>query len=130
MNNIIIYRQKVFVSKMYLMTYGTVISRFLPTVWFERCVSTSSAHAFSNSPAVSGQPRAMSLDLEKQSGNMASPPVGAPQTEPVKPRRTTKHMLPAQTDTKIMVVWLESLEDCTQFPIGDYCIPTLGQFTG
>ncbi|XP_058804059.1 ral GTPase-activating protein subunit beta isoform X2 [Phymastichus coffea] len=79
-------------------------------VWFDRC-STSSAHAFSNSP--SGQTRAMSLDLEKQSANLAS----SSQSEPIRPRRTTKHSLPAQTDTKIMVVWLESLEDCAQFPI-------------
>ncbi|XP_032454301.1 ral GTPase-activating protein subunit beta isoform X2 [Nasonia vitripennis] len=86
-------------------------------VWFERCVSTSAAQAFSNSHAVTGQTRAMSLDLEKQSANMASSAAAAP-IEPIKPsRRATKHSFPAQTDTKIMVVWLESLEDYAQFPI-------------
>lgn len=29
-----------------------------------------------------------------------------------------KGTLPSQTNTKIMVVWLESLEDHIQFPIG------------
>lgn len=61
----------------------------------------------------------MSLDLEKQSANMALSPA---QIEPIKPRRATKHSLPAQTDTKIMVVWLESLEDYAQFPIGNFSI--------
>lgn len=86
---------------------------FFETVWFERC-SASSVHAFANSPA--GQTRAMSLDLEKQSANLG----GSSQSEPMRPRRITKHSFPAQTDTKIMVVWLESLEDSAQFPIGNY----------
>ena len=86
------------------------------TVWFERCVSTSSANSYTSSNSLSGQPRAMSLDLEKQSANLTS----NSQSEPVKPRRVTKHSCPAQTDTKIMVVWLESLEDHAQFPICNY----------
>lgn len=91
-------------------------------VWFERCVGASGAQTFSNSHSVTaGQTRAMSLDLEKQSANMASSSAGA-QTEPIKPIRKAyvKHSFPAQTDTKIMVVWLESLEDYAQFPIGNY----------
>ncbi|XP_014219177.1 ral GTPase-activating protein subunit beta isoform X2 [Copidosoma floridanum] len=87
-------------------------------VWFERCVNNSNAsHIFANSSPISGQTRAMSLDLEKQSANMSSASAGSAQSEPIRPRRTTKHSLPPQTDTKIMVVWLESLEDHVQFPI-------------
>lgn len=60
--------------------------------------------------------RTMSLDLEKQPSSLTgSTPSSA---DLVKPRRTTKQVLPVQTDIKIMVVWLESLEDCAQFPIG------------
>ena len=60
----------------------------------------------------------MSLDLGKQPSSLGSNSSNAPNSDPVKPRRSTKHVLPVQTDTKIMVVWLESLEDYTQFPIG------------
>ncbi|XP_014232121.1 ral GTPase-activating protein subunit beta isoform X1 [Trichogramma pretiosum] len=89
-------------------------------VWFERCVSVGGgAHAFSNTSA--SQPRAMSLDLDKQSSSLASAGSTAAATqqtnEPTRPRRTTKPPFPAQTDTRIMVVWLESYEDFSQFPI-------------
>ena len=61
----------------------------------------------------------MSLDLEKQPPSLTgSSPSSSSSADPVKPRRTTKQALPVQTDIKIMVVWLESLEDYTQFPIG------------
>lgn len=63
----------------------------------------------------------MSLDLGKQPPSLGSNSsnLNAPNSDPVKPKRATKHVLPAQTDTKILVVWLESLEDCSQFPIGN-----------
>ncbi|KAJ8675024.1 hypothetical protein QAD02_010810 [Eretmocerus hayati] len=105
-------------------------------VWFERCTSSSSTGSNSSSvtaevgsginpptsPATANtlnqqqqqnkqqphQNRAMSLDLDKQS---------ALSSEPIRPRRLAKHSLPGQTDTKIMVVWLESLEDHSHFPI-------------
>ena len=87
-------------------------------VWFERCVTSSNASAFSGS-GLTGQQRAMSLDLEKQSINISSPSPSV-QNEPVRPRRTIKNSLPPQTDTKIMIVWLESFEDFAQFPISKY----------
>lgn len=62
----------------------------------------------------------MSLDLEKQPPSLTgSSPSSSSSADPVKPRRTIKQALPVQTDIKIMVVWLESLEDYTQFPIGN-----------
>lgn len=61
----------------------------------------------------------MSLDLEKQPPSLTgSNPSNSSNTDPVKPRRATKQVLPVQTDIKIMVVWLESFEDYAQFPIG------------
>lgn len=65
----------------------------------------------------------MSLDLEKQPPSLTgSSPSSSSSTDPVKPRRTTKQVLPVQTDIKIMVVWLESLEDYIQFPIGTFAL--------
>lgn len=61
----------------------------------------------------------MSLDLEKQPTSLSGiGPTNSSSADPIKLRRTTKQVLPSQTNTKIMVVWLESLEDHTQFPIG------------
>lgn len=63
--------------------------------------------------------RAMSLDLEKQPSSLSGiGPTNSSSADPIKPRRSTKQALPLQTNTKIMVVWLESLEDHIQFPIG------------
>lgn len=91
--------------------------------WFERSASESAgSKTFSMSPNTSiNSPRTMSLDLGKQPSSIGSNSSNSnpPNSDPVKPRRTTKHSLPAQTDTKIMVVWLESLEDYPQFPIGE-----------
>lgn len=53
-------------------------------------------------------------DSKRQTPNSVSSPS---QTEPTKPQKPTKNFLPPQTDTKIMVVWLESLEDSANFPI-------------
>lgn len=92
------------------------------SAWFERSASESAgSKTFSMSPNTSiNSPRTMSLDLGKQPSSIGSNSSNSnpPNSDPVKPRRTTKHSLPAQTDTKIMVVWLESLEDYPQFPIG------------
>lgn len=63
--------------------------------------------------------RAMSLDLEKQPSSLSGTgPTNSSSADPIRPRRTTKQALPLQTNTKIMIVWLESLEDHIQFPIG------------
>ena len=60
----------------------------------------------------------MSLDLEKQPSSLTgSNSCTSSSGDFVKPRKTTKQVLPVQTDIKIMVVWLESLEDFAQFPI-------------
>ena len=97
----------------------TICSR---TDWFERSISESGARASytSFSQASTHGPRAMSLDLEKQQlpSMPGSGPPSISSTEPVRPKRTTRHAFPCQTDTRIMVVWLESFEDCTHFPIG------------
>lgn len=88
--------------------------------WFERSISESAGSRVSTnlSQGNSQGPRTMSLDLEKQPSSIpGSGPPSVSSTEPVRPRRTTRHHLPGQTDTRIMVVWLESLEDYAQFPI-------------
>ncbi|XP_043270594.1 ral GTPase-activating protein subunit beta isoform X3 [Venturia canescens] len=90
--------------------------------WFERSISESagSRTSITLSQGNSQGPRTMSLDLEKQPSSIpGSGPPSVSSTEPVRPRRTTRHHLPGQTDTRIMVVWLESLEDYAQFPIAD-----------
>ncbi|XP_033225547.1 ral GTPase-activating protein subunit beta isoform X3 [Belonocnema kinseyi] len=89
--------------------------------WFERSASESTGSRTFSTPSntSANAPRTMSLDLGKQPSSLGSNSSNAPNSDPVKPRRTTKHVLPAQTDTKIMVVWLESLEDWAQFPIAE-----------
>ncbi|XP_070158722.1 ral GTPase-activating protein subunit beta isoform X2 [Polyergus mexicanus] len=89
--------------------------------WFERSISestdTRSCGTLQNTTSTS---RAMSLDLEKQPSSLSGiGPTNSSSADPIKPRRTIKQALPLQTNTKIMVVWLESLEDHTQFPIDD-----------
>ncbi|XP_015175300.1 PREDICTED: ral GTPase-activating protein subunit beta isoform X2 [Polistes dominula] len=85
--------------------------------WFERSISESGG---SRSCSIPQNARTMSLDFEKQPSSFSgSGPPSSSSADPVRPRRTTKHALPIQTDTRIMVVWLESLEDYTHFPIGD-----------
>ncbi|XP_015122062.1 ral GTPase-activating protein subunit beta isoform X3 [Diachasma alloeum] len=69
--------------------------------------------------------RTMSLDLEKQPSSLTSsgpPSVSSNSEFPVRSRRTTKHSFPGQMETKIMVVWLESLEDYAHFPV-DQLLP-------
>lgn len=90
--------------------------------WFERSISestdTRSCGASQNTTSTS---RAMSLDLEKQPSSLSGiGPTNSSSADPIRPRRTIKQALPLQTNTKIMVVWLESLEDHTQFPIGSF----------
>lgn len=60
--------------------------------------------------------RTMSLDLEKQPSSLTGS--NSSNADLNKPRKTTKQVLPVQIDIKIIVVWLESLEDFTHFPIG------------
>ncbi|KAK9303956.1 hypothetical protein QLX08_004534 [Tetragonisca angustula] len=97
-------------------SYGSDISS--NQVWFERSISESTSprtgqNAMQNS-------RTMSLDLEKQPPSLTgSNSCTSSSGDFVKPRKTTKQVLPVQTDIKIMVVWLESLEDFAQFPISD-----------
>ncbi|XP_066599368.1 ral GTPase-activating protein subunit beta isoform X2 [Prorops nasuta] len=87
--------------------------------WFERSISETN-RTF-NSQQSGQSMRAMSLDLDSKQASsvIGSGPSSSSSTDPIKPRRTTKHTLPIQTDSKIMIVWLESLEDHIQFPIGD-----------
>ncbi|XP_024939049.1 ral GTPase-activating protein subunit beta isoform X11 [Cephus cinctus] len=89
--------------------------------WFERSISESAGNrAYSISQNTSQSSRTMSLDLEKQPSSLTgSGPPSASSTDPIRPRRSAKHSLPTQTDTRILVVWLESLEDHLQFPIAD-----------
>ncbi|KAF7994357.1 hypothetical protein HCN44_003829 [Aphidius gifuensis] len=78
----------------------------------------------------SHNPRTMSLDLDKQPlslNDKSSTTTTTTTTSTVtdtttttnttRPRRITKHSLPGQTDTRIMIVWLESHEDYLNFPI-------------
>jgi len=84
--------------------------------WFERSISESTDN---RSCASQNTSRTMSLDLEKQPSSLSGTgPTNSSSADPIRPRRTTKQTLPSQTNTKIMVVWLESLEDHIQFPIG------------
>ncbi|XP_032672047.1 ral GTPase-activating protein subunit beta isoform X4 [Odontomachus brunneus] len=89
--------------------------------WFERSISESTDTRISGvSQNTTQTSRAMSLDLEKQPSSLSGiGPTNSSSADPIKPRRSTKQALPLQTNTKIMVVWLESLEDHIQFPIGD-----------
>ncbi|XP_012286236.1 ral GTPase-activating protein subunit beta isoform X2 [Orussus abietinus] len=89
-------------------------------VWFERSISEcTSSRSCSVSQSVIQSSRTMSLDLDKQPSSLAGsgPPSTQSNSDPVRPRRSTKHSVPLQVDTRIMVVWLESLEDHLQFPI-------------
>ncbi|XP_046418146.1 ral GTPase-activating protein subunit beta isoform X4 [Neodiprion fabricii] len=89
--------------------------------WFERSVSESAGtRSYSVNQSGSQNSRTMSLDLDKQPPSLpGSGPSSTSSGDPIKPRRSTKHSLPMQTDTRILVVWLESLEDHLQFPIAD-----------
>ncbi|XP_025157672.1 ral GTPase-activating protein subunit beta [Harpegnathos saltator] len=89
--------------------------------WFERSISESTDTRISSISQNTAQTsRAMSLDLEKQPSSLSGiGPINSSSADPIKPRRSLKQSLPLQTNTKIMVVWLESLEDHIQFPIGD-----------
>ncbi|XP_048505289.1 ral GTPase-activating protein subunit beta isoform X3 [Athalia rosae] len=89
--------------------------------WFERSISEStSSRPYSVNQSGTPNSRAMSLDLDKQPPSIpGSGPSSTSSADPIKPRRITKHSLPMQTDTRILVVWLESLEDHLQFPIAD-----------
>lgn len=60
--------------------------------------------------------RTMSLDLEKQPSSLTGS--NSSNADLNKSRKTTKQVLPVQIDIKIIVVWLESLEDFAHFPIG------------
>lgn len=89
--------------------------------WYERSVSEISTRVGPSQPS---GPRTMSLDLEKQPSSLtgSGPSSVSSNQEPTRTRRTAKHSLPRQTDTRIMIVWLESLEDYVNFPIGMYLI--------
>lgn len=92
--------------------------------WFERSISESTDTRISGVSQNTAQAsRAMSLDLEKQPSSLSGiGPSNSSSADPIKPRRSTKQALPSQTNTKIMVVWLESLEDHIQFPIGSFIV--------
>ncbi|XP_017765932.1 PREDICTED: ral GTPase-activating protein subunit beta isoform X1 [Eufriesea mexicana] len=97
-------------------SYGNDISA--NQVWFERSISESTSSRNNNTGQNTMQnSRTLSLDLEKQPSSLTGS--NSCTVDLVKPRKTTKQVLPVQTDIKIMVVWLESLEDFAQFPIGD-----------
>ncbi|XP_071636603.1 ral GTPase-activating protein subunit beta isoform X2 [Temnothorax longispinosus] len=89
--------------------------------WFERSISESTDTRSSGmSQNTTQTSRAMSLDLEKQPSSLpGAGPTNSSSADPIRPRRSAKQALPSQTNTKIMIVWLESLEDHIQFPIGD-----------
>ncbi|KYQ59900.1 Ral GTPase-activating protein subunit beta [Trachymyrmex zeteki] len=90
-------------------------------VWFERSISESTdTRSSGTSQNATQNSRTMSLDLEKQPSSLpGAGPTNSSSADPIRPRRTMKQAVPSQTNTKIMVVWLESLEDHIQFPIGD-----------
>lgn len=88
----------------------------LCSAWYERSISESGVSRTQTIQSSSQSSRTASLDLEKQPSSLPS------STENVRPRRTTKYNPPIQTDTRIMVVWLECLEDHSQFPIGNLFI--------
>ncbi|XP_012060103.1 PREDICTED: LOW QUALITY PROTEIN: ral GTPase-activating protein subunit beta [Atta cephalotes] len=90
-------------------------------VWFERSISESTdTRSSGTSQNTTQNSRTMSLDLEKQPSSLpGAGPTNSSSADPIRPRRTMKQAVPSQTNTKIMVVWLESLEDHIQFPIGD-----------
>ncbi|XP_053593188.1 ral GTPase-activating protein subunit beta isoform X4 [Microplitis demolitor] len=86
--------------------------------WYERSISEVTARVGSSQ---SYGTRTMSLDLEKQPPSLSGsgPSSVSSNQEPTRTRRTAKHSLPWQTDTRIMVVWLESFEDYFTFPIAE-----------
>ncbi|XP_016921497.1 ral GTPase-activating protein subunit beta isoform X6 [Apis cerana] len=87
-------------------------------VWFERNISESTSPRNSGTGQNTMQNlRTMSLDLEKQPSSLTGS--NSSNADLNKPRKTTKQVLPVQIDIKIIVVWLESLEDFAHFPIGD-----------
>lgn len=90
--------------------------------WYERSISetVSNKIGFTTPQSYVHGGRTMSLDLEKQPSSLtgSGPSSVSSNQEPTRPRRTTKHSVPWQTDTRIMIVWLESLEDYAHFPIG------------
>lgn len=95
---------------------------YFVAAWFERSISESTdTRNNGTSQNTTQTSRAMSLDLEKQPSSLSGAgPTNSSSADPIRPRRTTKQALPFQTNTKIMVVWLESLEDHIQFPIGSF----------
>lgn len=87
-------------------------------VWFERNINESTSPRNSGTGQNTMQnSRTMSLDLEKQPSSLTGS--NSSNADLNKPRKTTKQVLPVQIDIKIIVVWLESLEDFAHFPIGD-----------
>ncbi|XP_034949716.1 ral GTPase-activating protein subunit beta isoform X2 [Chelonus insularis] len=91
--------------------------------WYERSISEIGTNriGYASSHSYNQGNRTMSLDLEKQPPSLtgSGPSSVSSNQEPTRPRRTTKHSLPWQTDTRIMVVWLESLEDYVNFPVAE-----------
>ncbi|KAK0179173.1 hypothetical protein PV327_007988 [Microctonus hyperodae] len=93
--------------------------------WYEKSIneSVSTVNRLGNitPQSYSYTGRTMSLDLEKQPPSLtgSGPSSISSNQEPMKPRRSTKHSMPWQTDTRIMIVWLESLEDFVHFPIAE-----------
>ncbi|XP_012219325.1 ral GTPase-activating protein subunit beta isoform X2 [Linepithema humile] len=102
-------------------SYNSDISSTSGQAWFERSISESTdTRNCSTTQNTAQTSRTMSLDLEKQPSSLSNAgPTNSSSADPIRPRRSTKQALPSQTNTKIMVVWLESLEDHIQFPIGD-----------
>jgi len=96
-------------------------------VWFERSISESTdTRSSGTSQNTTQNSRTMSLDLEKQPSSLpGAGPTNSSSADPIRPRRTMKQAVPSQTNTKIMVVWLESLEDHIQFPIGSFILLSL-----
>lgn len=99
-----------------------IIYLYFVAAWFERSISESTdTRSSGTSQNTTQSSRTMSLDLEKQPSSLPGVgPTNSSSADPIRPRRTTKQALPSQTNTKIIVVWLESLEDHIQFPIGSF----------
>ncbi|XP_067010015.2 ral GTPase-activating protein subunit beta [Anabrus simplex] len=87
--------------------------------WYER--STSESSKASNPFRGMDKPRTLSLDLDKQSS-----PSTAPATGDSGRRRTgaVRHPPASHTNTKVLVIWMESFEDHLQFPINELLLAT------
>lgn len=86
-----------------------IIIKLLDTSWY----------GVSNENSNKEKPRTLSLDLDK---NPVTSSTSSLTSGSSTRRSTARHQPHPQTNTKIMVVWLESYEDHLQFPIGRFYI--------